>query len=763
VADTHTSENTTGPPDPGRVVAGPAPSDDIQSEGATSAGGNTWAKDGSAYGTNEPDPRFWRTHLRENLSRARPYLAPYKMLMGSAAGLVLASTVAALAAPWPMALLVDSVLVNEPLPSYATGFLPDDRNDLIWVAVILGLVVTLVTGALNVVSNYVLTKLDQKVVLDFRSDVFRHVQRLSMDFHDNRRTGEFMSNVNNRASSIGAITVAFPPLVQSALTLAGMFFITSRIDMRLALISLVVVPFLYWSTGLYASRVTPHVRRVRALEGRSLNIVHEAIQMIRVIVAFGRERHEFNRFRSQGESAVDGRVRLTVRQTVFSLGVTLVTAIGTALVLGVGAFAVVDGQLSIGELIVVMSYVAAMYKPLETISQTFTGIQEKMVALEGAYELLDTPEAVEDPGDGVEVDRVAGHIVFDDVSFSYPTRPGTLRNVSFEILPGQTVGVVGNTGAGKTTLLSLMPRFSDVESGRILLDGVDIRDYKLESLRSQFSLVLQEPLLFTGTIKENIRYGNLDASDDDIRDAAKAANAHDFIRAMPQRYLAKLGERGAQVSGGERQRVSVARAFLKDAPVLLLDEPTSSIDSRTEREILDALRRLMEGRTTFMVAHRLSTIRDADLILVVDDGQIVQFGSHDELIGQVGQYREMWEVQLGAATLEQLARSVEAHGVAALPAELTDDLPDVSDPAADLAVPDRGPDPVLGTDGDAPAEVAADVVTSRPEAAKDHDGDHATGDDNGNAAGSGRGADVLRGVARRTGRGVTVRTRRERS
>lgn len=685
---------------------------DVQSEGATSAGGNTWVR-GTGASSGEPDPQFWRTHLRENLSRARPYLRPYRRAMVYASALILLGAVAALAAPWPMALLVDSVLVDKPLPTYADRFLPDDRTGLVWAAVVLGLVVTLVTGVLNVLSNYVLTKLDQKLVLDFRSDVFRHVQRLSMDFHDNRRTGEFMSNVNNRASSIGAITVAFPPLVQSALTLIGMFVITSRIDMRLALISLVVVPFLYYSTGLYAARVTPHVRRVRGLEGRSLNIVHEAIQMIRVIVAFGREGHEYDRFRTQGENAVDGRVRLTVRQTIFSLGVSLVTAIGTALVLGVGAFAVIDGDLRVGELIVVMSYVAAMYKPLETISTTVTGIQEKMVALEGAYELLDTPAAVVDPPDGVEVDRVEGHIVFEDVSFSYPSRPGTLRHLSFEIRPGQTVGVVGNTGAGKTTLLSLMPRFSDVESGRILLDGVDIRDYRLDDLRSQFSLVLQEPLLFTGTIKENIRYGRLDATNDEIRDAARAANAHGFITELPRRYLTRLGERGAQISGGERQRISVARAFLKDAPVLLLDEPTSSIDSRTEREILSALRRLMEGRTTFMVAHRLSTIRDADLILVLDDGEIVQLGSHDELIGRPGQYREMWEVQLGAATLEQLARNVEAHGVAALPPELTTDLPDVertstgSPGRGRVEVPLTGPEPLS-------AEQAANLATGRP-------------------------------------------------
>lgn len=636
----------------------------LRDEPSSNGAGN---RDGGSNDAVEPN---WRKQLGQSLKRTMPYLRPYRGLMAAALFLILLGTVAALAVPWPMALLVDSVLTDQPLPDHIDRFLPDNRTALIYVAVIGGLVVTLLTGVLTVLSNYVLTKLDQRMVLDFRSDLFGHVQRLSMDFHDNRRTGEFMANVNTRAASLGQIVVALPPLIQSALTLVGMFAITYRLNSQLALISLIVVPFLYYSTGLYAARVTPHVRSVRALEGRSLNIVHEAIQMIRVIVAFGRENHEHDRFRTQGKAAVDGRVKLTVRQTVFSLGVSLVTAIGTALVLGVGAFAVVSGSLSVGGLLIVMSYVAAMYKPLETISSTVTGIQEKMVALEGAFELLDTPPAVIDPPDGIEIPRVTGHIVFDNVSFSYPTRAGTLRNLSFEIKPGQTVGVVGHTGAGKTTLLSLMPRFADLESGRILLDGHDIADYKIANLRSQFSLVLQEPLLFTGTIKDNIRYGRLDADNGEITAAARSAHAHAFISALPKAYQTKLGERGTQISGGERQRISVARAFLKDAPILLLDEPTSSIDSRTEREILNALRNLMEGRTTFMVAHRLSTIRDADLILVVDGGVIVQFGSHDELIGVSGHYREMWEVQLGAATLEQLARAVEEHGVAALPAEL---------------------------------------------------------------------------------------------
>lgn len=673
------------------------------------------------------------SHLRQLASyrkRITPYVRPYRALLAASTALVVFAAAFSLLEPWPLALLIDTVLTDAPMPTLL-AWLPDGQGALILIAVLGGLLVTAASSGIAIVTNYVTTKLDQRMVLDFRSDLFAHVQRLSMDFHDTRRTGEFMANINNRASSLGAIVVAVPPMLQSALTLVGMFAVMYRLDAQLAVLSLTVVPLLYYSTAYYGNRVTPELRKVRGLEGRSLNIVHEAVQMIRVIVAFGRERHEFERFRTQGQQAVDARVKLTVRQTVFSLGVNLITAAGTAVVLGFGAYAVLRRGLTVGELLVVMSYVAAVYKPLEEISTTITGMQEKLVALEGAFEVLDTEPAVVSPPDGHVVARSRGHIVFEDVSFSYPTRPGTLENISLEVTPGQVVGVVGQTGAGKTTLLSLIPRFVDPEAGRILLDGVDLRDYDLESLRNQFALVLQEPLLFTGSILDNIRYGRLDATRDEVRQAARDANAHDFIRALPRKYGTRLGERGAQVSGGERQRISVARAFLKDAPILLLDEPTSSIDSRTEKQILVALRRLMQGRTTIMVAHRLSTIRDADVILVVADGCIVEHGSHDELIARDGVYREMWEVQLGERTLQQLTEHLSRGDLAPgdlAPAGLapTNGAPTNGGPAplvpAGLAPTNGGPAPLVPADRRpkipaalrrrAPVRIKADTATT---------------------------------------------------
>ena len=588
--------------------------------------------------------------IRENLKAwplTLPYLRPHRwlvalsmLLMGMGAGV-------ALLEPWPVALMIDSVLGDKPLP----GPLRDLVGDSIWgqVGVVVGLllVVTLVMNGLQVINDYVNTRIDMRMVLDFRSELFQHVQRLSFAYHDERLTGEFMGRINGQAASVGGVTVSAFPLVQSALTLVGMFWIAFRLNAPVALLSLAVVPFIYYSTGYYGSKIGPEVRRVKGLEIRSLHMVHEAMQMLRVIVAFNRERDEYHRFREQGEEAVAARVKVTVKQTVFTLVVNLITACGTAAVLGLGAYQVRSGNLSVGELLVLLSYIRSVYTPLETISTTMNSIQEQLIGFEMAMELLDTqPDVVERP-DARALENPAGAVTFEHVSFSYEGREGTLRGISFEVGAGESVAIVGPTGAGKSTLMNLLPRFFDPHEGRVLVDGVDVRDLTFESLRRNISMVMQEPLLFTGTIEDNIRYGRPDASKDEVVEAAKAANAHDFIMKLPGKYRAKLGERGAKLSGGERQRISVARAFLKDAPILVLDEPTSSIDSRTEAVILEALGRLMQGRTTFMVAHRLSTVRNANQILVINDGEVIERGDHGTLLRADGLYRLLHEAQTG--------------------------------------------------------------------------------------------------------------------
>jgi ABC-type multidrug transport system fused ATPase/permease subunit len=585
--------------------------------------------------------------LRKILHRVRPHAG----LAGGATLVLVLGAMVGLLTPWPLKILVDSVLGDAPPPAFLAGLLPDGdgKHALLLIAVLGGLGITVVNNSLSVAHNYFGTRLKERLVLDFRSDLFQHVQRLSLSFHDQHRTGDLMNRITYQSGAIGAAVLAGPPLLQGVVTLAGMFWIAYSLDPTLALLSLSVVPFIYYSVGFYSRYVDPRLREVRGMESQMMTIVHEAMAMLRVIVTFGRESHEYQRFREHGERAIEARVRVTVDQTVFSMVVNTCTALGTALVLGFGAYQVLQARLTVGELLVIMSYIGSVYTPLQAISTTAGTLKDQLISTQMAFELLDMDPEIKDAPNAVRLERSQGHIVFDRVSFSYPSRQDTLKNICLEALPGQVIAIVGQTGAGKSTLASLIPRLYDPTEGRVLIDGHDIRTVSLASLRGQVSVVLQEPLLFSTTIAENIRYGRLDASDEEVIASAKAANAHDFIMRLPDQYNTMLGERGARLSGGERQRISVARAFLRNAPILILDEPTSSIDSRTEGVILDALDRLVVGRTTFIIAHRLSTIRQADQILVLDRGEIVERGTYRELMMRNGHFRQLHDAQMRAA------------------------------------------------------------------------------------------------------------------
>jgi ABC-type multidrug transport system fused ATPase/permease subunit len=603
------------------------------------------------------------------LPRVLRYLLPHWRLVAVSAALIILGALVGLLVPWPMKFLVDNVLSGLPMPptlAWLLGNVAQDRMSLLVLTVVAGFVLVLVQNGLSVLDSYVNTKIDQSMVLDFRSDLFRHAQRLSLAFHDQRRSGMLIYAINFQADAVARVIMAIPPLAQSALTLVGMVWVSYKIDPTLSLLSLIVVPFLYYAVHFYAKHIQRRLSQVLAAEGESLSIIHEAMSMLRVIVAFGREDYEHGRFRKQGEGTIRGRIRVTVWQTLFSLAVNLTTAAGTALVLGFGAYHVMQGRLTLGQLLLILSYIALIYKPLETISSTIGSLQQVFVALGVSFQLLDTPPEIHDEPGATDIGRAYGELAFEGVCFNYSSRVDTLQDISFDVKAGQVVAIVGPTGAGKTTLMSLVPRFYDLKKGRILLDGRDIRALTLRSLRQQISVVLQEPLLFSGTIAENIRYGRLDATMDEIMAAARSANAHDFIVELPNRYDTELGERGVQLSGGERQRIAVARAFLKDAPILILDEPTSSIDSKTEAVILDALDRLMIGRTTFMIAHRLSTIRRADVILVLDHGWLVERGNHHELLRRDGLYKQLHEIQTRLAARRKdrdLAAVLDPEGV----------------------------------------------------------------------------------------------------
>jgi ABC-type multidrug transport system fused ATPase/permease subunit len=522
-----------------------------------------------------------------------------------------------------------------------------DKRTVLVLVVAAGFAIALISGALDVLTTYLNTKLEIAMMLDFRSDLFQQAQRLSMAFHDQRRSGMVIYIINSMTGSATSLVMTIVPLGKNVLMLVGMFWISFRLNAVLALLSLSVVPFLYYSVGYYTTHIRQRLWAVKGMEGETLSIIHEAMSMLRVIVAFGREDYEHARFREQGQRALDARVRITVRQTVFSLAVNATTALGTAIVLGYGASLVLGSRLTIGELLIVVAYIGSVYKPLEAISGTIGGLQDQLINLALALDLLDKqPDIVDAPG-AVAIGRARGFVQFQNVGFQYQGRLDTLADITFEAAPGQAIAIVGATGAGKSTLVSLLPRFYDPIAGRILLDGVDVQTLTLRSLRDQISLVLQEPLLFSSSVLDNIRYGRLDATVAEIVDAARAANAHDFIVKLPHGYETTIGERGAQLSGGERQRIAVARAFLKNAPILILDEPTSAIDSKTEAVILDSLEQLMTGRTTFVVAHRLSTLRNVDLILVLDRGRIVERGTHEELLAHGALYRQLYDAQTG--------------------------------------------------------------------------------------------------------------------
>ena len=583
--------------------------------------------------------------------RVLRYLRPHRGLAGASVLVTVLGALAALLAPWPLKIVVDNVLEKRPLPPAMVrliGGAATHQVELLILAVAFGLVVALLTNGLQVIANYVNTKIEQFITLDFRSHLFLHAQRMSLAFHDRRRSGMLIYMINSQGDAPAGLILTIPMLGESALTLLGMFWISFRMDWQLSLISLAVVPFLYYSVGYYATHIQDRLQKVMGLEMESLAVIHESLSMMRVIVAFGREEHEHRRFRQQTTKAVAARVNVTLRQTLFSMVVNMTTALGSSLVLGVGAYHVIQGHLTIGQMLVVIAYIAAVYKPLETISYTLGSLQNRFVNLQCAFELLDTEPDIKDVPRAQTVVNPKGYIVYEKINFSYSGRTDTLRDISFDARPGEVIGIVGPTGAGKSTLVSLLPRFYDPKAGRILLDDVDIRELSLKSLREQISIVLQEPLLFSGTIAENIRYGRLDARDNDIISAAKAANAHDFIMRLPQQYETILGERGAAISGGERQRLAVARAFLKNAPILILDEPTSAVDSKTEAVILEALDRLMIGRTTFMIAHRLSTLHEADRILVLNQGQLIEQGSPEELLQAGGLYKQLFDAQIGS-------------------------------------------------------------------------------------------------------------------
>ncbi|MGB7292462.1 MAG: ABC transporter ATP-binding protein [Thermodesulfobacteriota bacterium] len=540
----------------------------------------------------------------------------------------LLATPLALLTPIPLKIAVDNVVGSKPVSEFLNTFIPSyftaSKFGLLgFVAILQVLIVLLIQ--LQSLGNYMLqTTTSENLTLNFRARLFRHVQRLSLLFHDAKGTSDSIYRIQYDAPSIQwTMVYGFIPFISSAFMFIAMIYVIARIDLHLALIALAISPLIVFYSRTYRSRMRDKYAHTKILESSALKVIHEVLTAVRVVKAFGQEDKEQERFTSHSKEGMKSRIRLALAEGGYGLVVNLTTAIGTALVLFIGVRNVLSGVLTLGELLMVITYLSQLYAPLRSISNQVATLQSYLAGAQRAFELLDeVPEVVEKP-DARQLKHASGAITFDDVSFSYNGRNNALSNISFEITPGTRVGLSGHTGSGKTTLVSLLTRFYDPTEGRILLDNTDIRDFKIADLRNQFSIVLQEPVLFSTTIAENISYGKPEAKYPEIVNAAKAANAHDFIEDLPDCYDTLVGERGMMLSGGERQRISLARAFLKDAPILILDEPTSSIDVKTEASIMDTMERLMRGRTTFMIAHRLSTLEKCDLLLVLESGRLV--------------------------------------------------------------------------------------------------------------------------------------------
>ena len=541
----------------------------------------------------------------------------------------LLATPLALLGPVPLKIAVDTVLGSQPLPPLLRDLLPDPEthSKLLLLGVAAGLLVFVAfLTHLQGLGSYVLrTHTGEWLTLHFRALLFRHVQRLAFTFHDERGTADTIYRIQYDAPAIQWLTIhGVISLLSLVITLFSMIYVTARLDWQLALVAMSILPFLMAIPKIYDQRMRGQYTSIKELESSTLGIVHEVLTALRVVKAFGREDHEQERFVAQSTAGMGARIRLAFAESAFGLLNNVITAIGMALVLYIGVRSVLTSRLTLGELLIVLTYLTQLYGPLTAIGDKIVSLQSYVASMRRAFELLDeVPDVAERPH-ARPLKRAAGAIEFRRVGFAYDSQNLVLDEVSFAIQAGTRLGIAGRTGAGKSTLMSLLMRFYDPSTGQIFLDGVDLRDYKLAELRNQFAIVLQEPVLFSTSIAENIAYGRPGASFQDIVAAAKVANAHDFIVTLPDGYDTLVGERGMRLSGGERQRIALARAFLKDAPILILDEPTSAIDVATEALIMEAMQRVMTGRTTLMIAHRLSTLDMCDARLVIERGRLVE-------------------------------------------------------------------------------------------------------------------------------------------
>jgi ATP-binding cassette subfamily B protein len=578
-----------------------------------------------------PNPAMKRSGdlrlYRRLLEQARPYWVHIAALLL----ISLFASPLALLRPLPLKIAVDHVLGEHPLPWWLDRMLPrwvaSEASALLIAVVAMVIGIALLTQVQSVAATWLRTYVGERLVRDFRGRIFRNLQRMSLLYHDVKGTMDSIYRVQYDSAAIQYIAIdGVIPFVTALLTFASMLAVSFSIDWQLAIVALGVSPFLFAVARAYRTTLREGYQRSKELESAAYSVVQEVLGALRVVKAFGGEDREHDRFLTRSERSVQAMLRLSLNEGLLGMMLGLTTAVGTAAAIYIGVRHVQSGVLTLGSLLLMMGYLSQLYEPLRTISRRIASVQSHLAGAQRAFDIVDSDPDVPEREHALPIGRAEGAITFEHVSFAYGDYP-VLDDVSFSVPAGCRVGIAGRTGAGKTTLVSLLPRFFDPSHGRILLDGHDLAEYRLADLRNQFSIVMQEPVLFSTTLGENIAYGRPDATAEDVAEAARAANVATFIEGLPDGYDTMVGERGLTMSGGERQRIALARAFLKNAPLLIMDEPTSSIDIETEGLIFEAMIRLMKGRTTFMIAHRLTTLESCDLLLVLEAGRLVAIES----------------------------------------------------------------------------------------------------------------------------------------
>jgi len=579
----------------------------------------------------------------------RRTLAYYRPFLGQTLIALLLSLVVTgfnLLKPWPFKYIVDGVLtpgIAESKARLAVWFGAAEPSTVILFLCLAMVGITVLAGLANLGSSYLLINIGLKTLLRIRTELYAHLQRLSLKFHDTRRSSDSSFRVAYDTQSIQTIfNRGFTNIFTSGIMLVSTFVIMVRLDAKLTLLSLAVVPLIVFAIYWFAKRIRSQSTTIQERESAVLATLQEGLASVRMVHAFGQEDREVGQFHDRASESLRANLRLTFTNVTSALVVGTLMAAGTAVLYYVGSLHVLEGKLTLGDLLVFASYLLMLYAPLEQLTYTAWAMEGAAAGAKRCFDILDREDDVRDAPHAKPLRDVRGDIRFSHVDFGYDETRGILHDVSLQIRPGESIAIVGGTGAGKSTLLSLVPRFYDPTRGEVLIDGHNLRGVTKKSLRSHISMVLQDTVLFSTTVRENIAYGRPGATEEEIMEAARRAQAYDFITAMPDGFASQVGERGGHLSVGQRQRIGIARAFLKDAPILLLDEPTSALDGATEQAVMAVITELMRGRTTLIITHRLATVHGLDRIVVLEHGRVAEEGTGPELLAKNGGYAKMF-------------------------------------------------------------------------------------------------------------------------